>query len=111
MNQFELFCLVYFALDSVWDNSRNKNLGQFLSDVNPFLLLDVGSADPAMFIEFCEFFPKKEFSIEESYTIANEYINRLDYYYSDSVRDAWKSINQEKWIEAAKKYLSQPHKK
>ena len=60
MTQFEEFCLIYYALDSVWNNSRNENLGEFLSECNPFLWKSLDSADPAMFAEFCELFPQKE---------------------------------------------------
>lgn len=111
MNQFEEFSLIFFALDSVWQKTPDENLGQFLSDCNPFLWKNIDSADPAMLSEFCEMCPQKEISLEDSYKIASEYITGLPYYYSDAVRRAWLSIPEEIWLEAAKKYLSQPHKK
>lgn len=114
MNQFELFCIMYFALSYVWENSHNEkyeNLIFFLGDVNPFIWKDIGSADPAIFIEFCKMVPQKEISLEESYKVASEYINALPYYYADDVREAFKEIDPEKWLKAAKEYLSQPHKK
>lgn len=38
MNKFELFCLIYFALDSEWDKTQNEELGNYLSDANPFFV-------------------------------------------------------------------------
>ena len=37
MNQFELFCMVYYVLDAEWDESKDAQLGDFLSRANPFL--------------------------------------------------------------------------
>ena len=43
MNKFELFCLIFFALDNEWDKTQNEELGNYLSDANPFLFADIGN--------------------------------------------------------------------
>ena len=57
MTDFELFSLIYFALDAQYDEQKTKDeeLGQFLSEINPFLWKEESSADPAYFVEFQQF--------------------------------------------------------
>lgn len=53
--------MIYFALDAQYDEQKTKDeeLGQFLSEINPFLWKEESSADPAYFVEFQKFM--KEF--------------------------------------------------
>ncbi|MCQ2506976.1 MAG: hypothetical protein MJ113_07395, partial [Lachnospiraceae bacterium] len=37
MNKFELYCMIFLALDADWDDTQDEELGKFLSDANPFL--------------------------------------------------------------------------
>ena len=106
MTQFELFCLTFYALDSVWETSHNEELRQYLSDANPFLWDGENSAVPEIYTEFCAVVQQENISLEESYHAAAEYINALPVY----VREAFSSITPEKWAEGARRYLSQPHK-
>lgn len=124
MTQFELFCVIFYALDAVWektggkefresdfkdDSIQNEDLRMFLSDANPFLWADIGSADPAAFVEFCEIVPQEEIALEDSYDTASMYINALPYYYAQGVRDAFRTITREEWFDGVKRYMSQPH--
>ncbi len=114
MNQFELFSLIFFAVDAVWDKTKSEDLVQFLSDTDPFLWGDIGSADPANFIEFCERYPQKTIALEDSYKIACDYINFLPTEYEsvyDAVPEAFYQTDEKTWLKTAKKYLSKPHKK
>jgi len=52
MTHFELFCMIYYALEADWEESHNKEPGYFLSGANPFLFKDEGSADPEVYTEF-----------------------------------------------------------
>ena len=54
MNKFELFCMVFYVLDADWDETKDIIVGEYLSGANPFLFADIGSADPTIFIHFCE---------------------------------------------------------
>jgi len=70
MNKFELYCMIYYVLDAEWDESKNAELGAFLSGANPFLFADIGSADPMVYAHFCE-------NISGEITIENSYIVTL----------------------------------
>ena len=41
MNQFELFCMIFYVLDAAWDETKDPELGNFLSGANPFLFSDI----------------------------------------------------------------------
>ena len=106
MNQFELFCMVYYVLDAEWDESKDAQLGDFLSRANPFLFEDIGSADPSVFAEFCKT-AVEPITIENSYQIAAAYIKALE---NDVISFAFFTIDEEEWIECVKEYLAQDHK-
>lgn len=36
MNNFELFSLIFLLLDERWNDCKDKQLGHFLSEMNPF---------------------------------------------------------------------------
>ncbi|MBQ7560666.1 MAG: hypothetical protein IJS99_02365 [Synergistaceae bacterium] len=114
MNQFELFSLIFFAVDAVWQETQAEELTQFLSESDPFLWGDIGSADPALFYEFCERYPQKTIALEDSYKIACDYINFLPTEYQavyGAVPEAFYQTDEQTWLETAKKYLATPHKK
>ena len=50
INKFELYCMVFYVLDTEWDENKNPQLGEFLSGANPFLFDDIGSADPTIYL-------------------------------------------------------------
>lgn len=107
MNKFELFCLIFFALDNEWDKTQNEELGNYLSDANPFLFADIGSAVGDCYNSFCKFIDKKQITTESSFAVAKSYIESLQI---KAVSSAFENISEDNWIKAAKKYLSQPHK-
>lgn len=106
MTRFELYCMIYFALDSEWEESKSEELGNFLSSANPFLFKDIGSADPAIYKEYCEKIPEKIAPIE-SYEYAKKYI---DFLANSVISDAFISMTKEEWDEALQEYLSHEHK-
>lgn len=125
MTQFELFCVVFHALDAVWwktggeefynsgyknNEVQNEDLGQFLSEANPFLWKEISSADPAIFSEFCEIVQQKDIPIADSYDVASAYISAMPYYYASAVREAFNTITREEWFDGVKRYMSMPHK-
>ncbi len=110
LTNFELFCLIFYALDAVWDDSHDKKLGEYLSDANPFLWAEKVSADPAVYDDFCKYIPQERIAIEESYDFARGYINVLPARYVKAVRNAFAVITKEKWLNSVEKYLSNPHK-
>lgn len=106
MNQFELFSMIFYALDSVWEDTKDFELGQFLSSANPFLFLDIGSADPAIYADFITKVPKK-IDVEDSYKIALDYMKSLN---NERFLNAFTEISQDEWEEEVKEYLAEPHK-
>lgn len=106
MTCFELFCMIYYVLDAFYDQNKNDIVGQFLSDANPFLFEDSGSADPAVFEEFCSFV-NEPIEPGESYSVANMYIEQLC---NQDIANAFKSISKSEWDDGLNSYLSSPHK-
>ncbi len=106
MNQFELFCLIFYALDSVWDETHDDALGQYLSSANPFLFTDTGSAVPDIFIEFCKETDER-ITVEDSYAVARRYIASLN---NKAISEAFMTISEDDWLHAVKRYLANPHK-
>ncbi len=108
MNEFELFTLVYYALESYYGNdAEDSEINSFLSDMCPFTFEDIGSADPVVYEDYLEFIDGKEITVENSLGIAREYLKTIEY---ADVTPALEAMTEEKWIEGCKKYLSQPHK-
>lgn len=50
---------MFLALDAYWDDSRDRVIGAFLSDANPYLVKGRGSADPAVWQEFSSAFHER----------------------------------------------------
>ena len=106
MNKFELYCMIYYVLDAEWDESKNAELGKFLSSANPFQFRDIGSADPEIYEEFCKEIPDT-ITRDDSYGYARNYVESLG---NRDVQAAFLTIDREEWDECLHKYLSQEHK-
>ena len=50
MKRYDLFCAIFDFLDGLWEENHDEALGAYLSDANPNLFLDEGSADPGYFL-------------------------------------------------------------
>ena len=106
MNPFELFCMIYFVLDAEWDDTRDEELGQFLSEMSPFTFTDNGSADPAVYADFKRKV-REPITLENSFELAENYIRSLR---NVRVSDAFSWIDEDEWKECASEYLSKKHK-
>ncbi len=107
MNKFELFSLIYFWIDRFYENEADERIINQLSDMNPFVWEDIGSADPAVYDEYCSFLGERMITIENSLDIAREYVKTIDYV---DVTAAFRDVDPEKWISGCKKYLASEHK-
>jgi hypothetical protein len=108
MNEFELFTLIYFVLDSYYDpDDCDDFTNTVISDMGPFTFEDIGSADPIMYDEYLEFLNGRKITIENSFDIAKEYVRTITY---ADVNEAMESLTEEEWRKGAEKYLSEPHK-
>ena len=107
MNKFELFSLIFLALDAQWDNTQNETLRQYLSGANPFLWADLSSADPECYDTFCEIVKENNIKIDNSYKAAKDYVEKLGI---SDILEAFLKVDETQWLDATKKYLSSPHK-
>ena len=76
LNTYTSFKLLYYALDSIFDETKEEGLGEFCSNMNPFIFADEGSADPAIYSNYKKQFEERfniECSISEAYEFAKEY--------------------------------------
>ena len=104
MSGFDLFILIFYALDHYWDKHGGAELGNFLSGMNPFLFLGEGSAVPDVYDKYEKFLSGRDVTLENSYQIACEYIGYLGEEY---ISDAFSWVEKDKWNEKCKKYLSE----
>lgn len=107
MNKFELFTLIFLALDDDWDETKNKDLGQFLSSANPFLFKEITSAVPAVYVDFCNFIGDTKIATQNSFELAHEYIHHVNI---PAVEQSFSTLTREEWITAVGEYLSSEHK-
>lgn len=106
MNQFELFCMIYYVLDAAWEETKESELGDYLSGANPFRFEDIGSADPAVFHRFCEII-SEPITVENCYEKAKCYISSLN---SGILSNAFFVVDEADWNAGVTDYLSAPHK-
>lgn len=106
MNRFELYCMIYYVLDAEWDETRNDELGKFLSSANPFQFKDIGSADPTIYADFSKKIPDT-ITPDDSYGYAQNYVDLLG---NKVVQAAFLTVEKKEWDECLREYLSREHK-
>lgn len=104
MNKFDLYCMIFLALDADWDDTQDEELGKFLSDANPFLFEGNVSAVRKVYEEFCSYIGDREISIENSFEIAKEYIAFLA---NEAVSESFALLEKEQWEEGLKEYFKE----
>ena len=108
MNNFEFFSLIFFMLNACWEENKDENLGYFLSEMNPYLWVDIGSADPAVYEEFKEFMKDKSLGTDNGFSLAKEYLRTAVFY--KGLEKYLDEYDQEGWNDAMQQLMSQPHK-
>ena len=110
MSNFELFTMLFFEFDYVFEKQAVKDdgLAQYLSEINPFLWTDCTSSDPAHFSRFESFMAGKTVGEDFGYSLIAEFLKSEDFY--SCARDYFLSISKGDFAEHAKKFLSSPHK-
>ena len=104
MNRHDIFVMMYFTLETYWEDNKTDTLGNLCSELNPFLFKDRKSADPAYWTIFCKKYTDKQYSTSEGYTIAKEYVKSLD---NAEATKAMEHISLELWEKAFDKYREQ----
>ncbi len=107
MTNFELFTLIFHALNQEWEECKDKTLGDFLSEINPYLWKAEMSADPAYFEEFKTFMNGKSISSDYGFKYAKEYLKTITYY--PNLDKYLADYDEDSWINGAKQLLAFLH--
>ena len=102
MTRYDLFCMIFFALDADWDETHDEELGKYLSDANPFLFEGEGSAISEVYNEFCRIIKTENIVKEKSFDLAKEYVNRLN---NRAVTESFDLLKEDQWKDALNAYL------
>lgn len=102
MDSFELFKMIFYALDNQYDENPNEELGDLLSSMNPFLFEGVGSAVADVYVDFEKMFKQKfdKCTVEEGYQFAIDYLKSLA---NKAAMKAFQNVSLEDWKEAFEK--------
>ena len=97
-----VFIAMYRALDCLYDETQREDLGNYLSEANPYLFTDRKSADPAVFDGFSHYFDSlysNDITVEESYTFIRKYLNSEHLSYYGYFAPIFNDISMEEWTE------------
>ena len=103
MNRWDIFVITFYCLDDYWDDHQTDELGNICSSMNPFLFEDKGSADPAVWEVFCEYYEEKEYKVEEGFEKTKKYVATLD---SQEATKAMENVSLEEWKDTYEEYLN-----
>ena len=107
MNKFELFTMIFYALDLCYEANPTDELGSFLGAMSPFTFKEVDSADSAIYSDFCKKIKKDSITVKESRDIAIKYLKSID---DIDLITPFTSVTEADWISGCNDYLAQPHK-
>ena len=100
----QLFKLMYLALIKEWEKEKEKQLGLFLSDADPFIT-GGDSADPAVFEDFAKAFQDYGSFDDYGYDFILRYLSGVDPFYGD-VKKYFARIDKQQYIVESAKYSS-----
>lgn len=86
MTKYEILLCIYYYLDNAyWENMNKSNeYIYYISNVNPELWKDGGTADPAYYVDFLEicnsFFKESECSVQDGFYYAKKYLDEYNVY-------------------------------
>lgn len=107
MNRFEMFTMIFYALDLYYDEHPSDDLGGFLGAMSPFTFKGIDSADSAVYEDFCRIVMDQQIPIEKSYDMAVSYLKTIE---NVDAYTPFASVSREDWIRGCEDYLSKPHK-
>ncbi len=103
MTTYELFTFLFSELDVQWEKCRDSDLGHFLSEMNPYLYEEEGSADPAIYEDFKIFFQNKKIEFDYGFKSIQDYLDSITFY--PNLKRFICKITREEWIKRAEKFL------
>lgn len=86
MTKYEVLLCIYYYLDKEYfaDKNKSEEYIYYISNVNPDIWADDGTADPAyyaIYLEICKaFFPEEECSVEDGFRYAKRYLDEYNVY-------------------------------
>jgi len=99
MNIHKSFVFMFYALDAIYDENPNEELGNYLSGLNPFLFDDEGSADPAEYEGFRKayenYFGDRAVDASDIYEFCKEYLTKNA---PQKAVEAFSQIEKSDWI-------------
>lgn len=106
MTRYDLFCMIFLALDADWDETHDEELGKYLSDANPFLFAGEDSAISAVYTEFCRIIKTENIKKEKSFDLAKKYVKHLN---NRAVTESFNLLEEDQWNDALDAYLDEKH--
>lgn len=98
-----VFIAMYRALDCLFDETQREDLGNYLSEANPYLFADRKSADPAVFDGFSNYFDSfyinDNITVEEGYNFVKKYLSSDHLSYYGNFTLIFNDISLEEWTE------------
>lgn len=89
--QYQAFIALYFAIDHLYEKEPCDTTALCASELDPFLWDDIGSADPAHFVEFCEYYnvkaSSKNLTAKEGFELIKEYTEKLSATFNEMYPD------------------------
>ena len=107
MNEFELYTIMFFWIDCYYDNTTDDRINNVISEMNPFLWQDIGSADPAYYDDFCRYIKGKTITLDNSFELAKDFIKTIDYV---DITEAFEKPDYDKWLDGSRRYIAGEHK-
>ncbi len=94
MTKDQIYIAMFRAMDCLYDEAPDEELGKYLSEANPYLFKDRQAADPAIEQEFYEFIDK-DMDSAEAYNRVKEYLSMKTNFvtiFSDITLEEWKNL-------------------
>lgn len=104
MEKFDLFCIIYLALDADFDETHDKELGNYLMDADPFLFKEKTSAVKDVYEVFSSFIGDREVTTDNSFDLAKGYIKSLNI---PAAEKSFSGLEREQWLEGVDQYLKE----
>ena len=89
MTRYELFKQLFHSLDSVYDEKKKEldELVGLLVNINPYLVTDGESADPAMYSDFCKIVTSEEINEADAKELTDKFLKSLSPWISKTTVD------------------------
>jgi hypothetical protein len=97
----QAYLATFYYLDGIYDETRDENLGNLLSSMNPFLFLNSLSADPAIWIDWTmcveKVTKKTKLSEQEAFTVMIVFLDFNQVEFSSVINKVQSAGADENW--------------